>query len=216
MPGKLLNDILLYSIKYFRAAQALLDTSDCRDITSLQTIVSIIIYLQSSGLMHACYSYISIAISVSLQMGLHRSTASKHLDPVQQEIRKRIFWIIQTMETYVTTLLGLPTTLNDDDIDQDLPLCINDECLGPNGLVPNPDQSTPSMAVVIAHIKLLLIMRNIRKEIYPRAKQLGGKNNEPYRVNYAQIIKIEAALDEWFRNIPVPTESENIQPDALR
>jgi hypothetical protein len=113
-------------------------------------------------------------------MGLHRSTVSRHLDPVQQETRKRIFWIIQTMETYVTTLLGLPTTLNDDDIDQDLPLCIDDEHLDANGLSPTHIHSITPMAAVNAHIKLLLIMRKIRKEIYPRAKQLGSKKNKPY------------------------------------
>jgi hypothetical protein len=54
---------------------------------------------------------------------------------------------IQTMETYVTTLLGLPTTLNDEDIDQDYPLCIG---------------------------------------------------------------------DEWFQNIPLPAQSESLQPETLR
>ncbi len=175
-----------------------------------------IIYLQSSASMYSCYSYISIAISVSIQMGLHRSAASRDLDPVQQETRRRIFWVIQTMETYVTTLLGLPTVLSEDDIDQEIPLCVDDATLNSDGLEPTSSQSTSIMAPVISHIKLIRIMRNLVNEIYPRAKQLGSKSTESYRVSYARINKIESDLEQWFQSIPAPTPSETLQPEVLR
>ena len=203
---------MVLRINYFRAAQALLGAADCRDTTSLQAIVCVIIYLQSSGSMHSCYSYISIAISASLQMGLHRSSASAHLDPVQRETRSRLFWVIQTMATYVTTLLGLPTTLSDEDIDQELPLCVGDE----NLTTPSSPLATSRMTAVNAHIRLIRIMRNLVHEIYPRAKRSGNKIGEPYRVNYALIVKYEEELDLWFQGLPAPTPTDSIQPDNLR
>lgn len=199
---------MVLRINYFRAGQALLDAADCRDTTSLQAIVCVIIYLQSSGSMHLCYSYISIAISASLQMGLHRSPASAHLDPVQRETRSRLFWVIQTMETYVTTLLGLPTTLSDEDIDQDLPLCVDDE----NLTTPSSPLATSRMTAVNAHIRLIRIMRNLVHEIYPRAKRSGNKIG----VNYALIVKYEEELDLWFQSLPAPTPTDSLQPDHLR
>ncbi|KAF4611356.1 hypothetical protein G7Y89_g15657 [Cudoniella acicularis] len=212
-------------INYFRASRALLDAADCRDIMSLQTIVWMIIYLQSSGSMHSCYSYISIATSLLLQMGLHRSGASSELDPVQQETRKRIFWAIQTMETYVTTLLGLPTTLRDEDIDQEMPsLYIDGDYFNAaDGFTPMSTSthvtSTMMMAAVNAHIRLIKIMRNLVRDIYPRvSKQLGRskKSTESYRVSYARVIKVEEDLDQWFHSIPAPTPTETLQPEILR
>ncbi|KAF8861656.1 hypothetical protein BDZ45DRAFT_250787 [Acephala macrosclerotiorum] len=205
-------------VKWFRAGQALIDTANCRNMYSLQALVCIIIYLQSSALMHSCYSYISIAISVSLQMGLHRSEASTRLDPIEQETRRRVFWVLQTMETYVTTLLGLPTVLDDEDIDQELPSCIENASVHENGLIPNPAGPGPGpgcpMAAVVAHIKLLKIMRRMVKQIYPRTLRRG--TGCAYRVNYCRIIKFEAELGEWFEKIPVPTQSESLQPETTR
>ncbi len=203
---------MFWRINYFRAAQALLDAADCRDTTSLQAIICVIIYLQSSGSMHSCYSYISIAISASLQMGLHRSSASAHLDPVQRETRSRLFGVIQTLETYVTTLLGLPTTLSEEDIDQELPLCVDDE----NLTTPSSPLATSKMTAVNAHIRLIKIMRNLVHEIYPRAKRSGNRIGDPYRVNYALIVKYEEALDLWFQSLPAPTPTDSLQPDHLR
>lgn len=205
-----------HRINYFRAGQALLDAADCRDPMSLQAIIYMIIYLQSSASMHSCYSYISIAISASLQMGLHRSAASNNLDPVQQETRKRIFWVIQTMETYVTTLLGLPTMLSDEDIDQEMPSCTNDDYLNADGLIPMSAHAISTIPAVNAHIKLIGIMRNVVHDIYPRVKQLGSKSSEPYRVSYTRVIKIEGELDRWFQSIPAPTPTEALQSEIVR
>src|SRR4051812_32855802 len=125
-----------YSAAFFQAGSALVDIMNCNDITSLQTIVCMIIYLQSSGLMHQCYSYISLAIGSAFRMGLHRSILLRFFDPVEQEVRKRTFWVLQTMDTYVATMLGLPKNIRDEDLDQDFPLSIDDEFITSEGIKP--------------------------------------------------------------------------------
>jgi hypothetical protein len=149
-------------------------------------------------------------------MGLHRSAASNNLDPVQQQTRKRIFWVIQTMETYVTTLLGLPTTLSDEDVDQEMPSCTNDDNSNADGLTPMSAHAMSTIAAVNAHTKLIRIMRHVVHDIYPRVKQLGSKSTEPYRVSYTRVIKVEGELDQWFQTIPAPTPTEALQPEILR
>jgi hypothetical protein len=116
------------------------------------------------------------------------------------------------METYVTTLLALPTTLSDEDIDQELPLCVDDE----NLTTPSSPLATSRMTAVNAHIRLIRIMRNLVHAIYPRAKRSGNKIGDPYRVNYALIVKYEEQLDLWFQSLPASTPTDSIQPDNLR
>ena len=189
---------------------------DCHDLTSLQSILCMILYFQSSGLMHSCYSYISLAIASAFRMGLHRCAVLKFFDPVQQETRKRAFWVLQTMDTYVATMLGLPKNIRDEDLDQDFPLIVDDEFITEEGVLPAPAAHLSNMAVVNAHTKLLLIMANVITYIYPNQKDL-SREHSSYHVDYARIVKVEADLEEWFRNVVQPPALDAlVSPEALR
>lgn len=133
-------------------------------------------------------------------MGLHRSVVLKFFDPIQQEVRKRLFWVLQTMDTYVATVLGLPKNIRDEDLDQDMPLDVDDEFITKEGILAVPASHLSNMAVVNAHTKLLLIMSNVVHCIYPNQKDL-SREYESYQVDYTRIVKIEADLDEWFQVI---------------
>ncbi|KAG4430084.1 hypothetical protein IFR05_014429 [Cadophora sp. M221] len=201
--------------KYFRAGQVLIDAMDCHDITSLQTILCMVIYFQSLGLMHCCYSYISVAIASAFRMGLHRSLVLRFFDPIEQEVRKRVFWVLQTMDTYVATMLGLPKNIRAEDFDQDLPIDIDDEFITADGITPMPEGHTSIMAVANAHTKLLLIMANVVARIYPNQKQL-SRECSSYQVDYTRVVNVEAELDDWFRNVAEPpTMSVPVSPKAL-
>lgn len=121
-------------LSYFRAGRNQIDLTNCLNMGSLQATLFIIMYLQSSGRLSACHSYIAVANASALQMGIHRSAASRGLDPVEHETRKRVFWALQTMDTCVTTILGLAKTLSDDQFDQELPLEVGDYAIRRNGI----------------------------------------------------------------------------------
>lgn len=175
-----------------------------------------IIYFQSAGLMHSCYSYISLAIASAFRMGLHRCAVLKFFDPIQQETRKRAFWVLQTMDTYVATMLGLPKNIRDEDLDQDFPLDVDDEFVTEGGVLPVPAGYLSNMAVVNAHTKLLLIMANVITYIYPNQKDL-SREYASYHVDHVRIVKVEANLEEWFRNVVQPPALDDlVSPEALR
>jgi hypothetical protein len=189
---------------------------DCHDITSLQSILCMILYFQTAGLMHSCYSYISLAIASAFRMGLHRCAVLKFFHPAQQETRKRAFWVLQTMDTYVATMLGLPKNIRDEDVDQDFPLNVDDEFITEEGVLPAPAAHLSNMAVVNAHTKLLLIMANVITYIYPNQKDL-SREQPSYHVDYARIVKVEADLEGWFRNVVKPPALDDlVSPEALR
>jgi hypothetical protein len=143
----------------------------------------------------------------ALRMGLHRSTTSNLLDPIQQETRRRAFWVLRTMETYLTTLLGIPLIVNDNDVDQPLPLAIEDNFITAKGIRSIRGDSISPMAFSNVHTKLLIIMRRVIRGIYPHRKDLDS-NQGSYRANYAHVTKVEVDLDDWFRNIPQPLEHQ--------
>ncbi|KAF1809717.1 hypothetical protein P152DRAFT_476138 [Eremomyces bilateralis CBS 781.70] len=194
---------------YYRAGQSLIDVTDIRDIMSLQALVCFVIYLQSSAMISHCYTHICIALSSATRMGLHRSATSQRFGSIDREVRKRIFWVIRTMDTYVTTILGLPRTLNDDDIDQELPGNVDDEFLTESGAI-QPMQDHPrfsSMTALNAHVRLLRIMSRVVKTVHsghrPQAAAMQAVPGPgPYKVDYAKIVAVEAELDAWFSELP--------------
>lgn len=142
-------------------------------------------------------------------MGLHRASTSSLLDSVQREVRRRTFWVLQTMEGYVATVLGLPTILDEEDVDQDFPM-------ETAGFMPISPGEESSFAANNAHIRLLIIMRRVVKEIYPRVKPRGDVRPSSYKVSFTSIVQIEADLNEWFSSALSSTPDEAGYSEALR
>ena len=164
------------------------------------------IFLQSSTKMSTCYSYVGIALCAAVRMGMHRSM-NLNLNPIEREVRKRIFWVIKKMDTYVTALLGLPKGIANEDIDQEMPLEIDDEYITETEIKEQPEGTVSIMMVVNAHTRLLNIMAKVVKAIYP-LKHGGSPGNGVYAVSFASIREIEGDLQKWSDSIPRSASDE--------
>ncbi|KAI5301064.1 hypothetical protein KEM56_002003, partial [Ascosphaera pollenicola] len=179
--------------QYYKIGRQMLDITECRDLTSLQAILFMIIFLQSSASISTCYSYVGIALRSALRLGLHRSVTA-NFSPIEQEIRKRIFWVVRKMDVHISTIMGLPTMLSDEDIDQEYPLAIDDEFLTEKEILPVPEGYVSQMAGVIAHIQLGKIVTKVTKYIYPvKTASLG--HNHTYLIRHSKIREIEGDLE---------------------
>jgi hypothetical protein len=188
----------------------MMDVTECRDLTSLQAIVFMIMFLQSSSNLSTCYSYIGIALRSSLRMGLHRNVAA-NFNPIERETRRRVFWIVRKMDTYVSALLGFPRMLSDDDIDQELPIEVDDEYITKDAVLPMPAGKTSLYAASNAHTRLTFILAKVIKHIYPtkgleqsvQNSAKDGKTKKSYVVSHTQIREIERDLADWLDKLPM-------------
>lgn len=182
----------------------MMDITDCRDLTSLQAVVFMILFMQSSAKLSTCYSYIGIALRSSLRMGLHRSIWTGS-NLVERECRRRIFWVIRKMDTYVAAMLGLPKILSDDDIDQELPLEIDDEFITTEKITPMPAGKLSLNAATNAHTHLVKVLAKVVQYIYPikSIEHIHSKSSQSYVVSHARIREIERDLQEWMDNLPM-------------
>lgn len=203
------------SFKYFRLSRQLLDIADCRDLTSLQAIIFMIQFLQSSTKLSSCYSYVGVAMRSALRMGLHRALEST-FSPIEAEIRKRLFWTIRKMDIYISVMLGLPISFNDGDIDQDWPAEVDDEYITETGIRPMPEGKISVLAASNAHTKIVLILAKICKHVYPaKTTESGGKNRGSYTVSYSKIYEIEHDLKRWLNELPMALKSREEAPPIL-
>jgi hypothetical protein len=196
----------------------MLAITECRDLWSLQALVFMIIFLHSSAKMSTCHSYISVAMAASLQMGLHRCEL-KAFNPIERETRKRIFWTIRNMETYVVAILGLPRTVGDDDIDQEMPLEIEDQYITKDGLLPMPDGQVSMITGCNAHTKLVQILGKVITNVYPTKCMQKETTEKPraYVVSDAKVREVERDLQLWAKNLPMQFRpGADSPPELLR
>lgn len=194
-----------------------MDITDCRDLSSLQAILFMILFLQSSANLSTCYSYIGIALRSALRMGLHRNITYS-FNPIDREVRRRIFWIIRKMDTYVAALLGFPKMLSDKDVDQELPLEVDDEYITETEILPMPPGKLSVFTASNAHTRLMAILAKVIREIYPTkaAQQCVPGNAKPtYVISHAKIKEIEVDLQDWLDKLPMGLRPGGDAPEDI-
>ena len=159
-------------------------------------------FLQSSAKLSTCYAYIGVALRSALRMGLHRSF-NTNFNPIEAETRKRVFWVIRRMDTYVGAMLGLPRFLEDEDIDQEWPAEVDDENITESGIQPMPEGTISVMAAFNAHTRIVQVLSKICKYVYPiKGTQSGDKDAVTYTVEYSKIRELEQDLAQWLDALP--------------
>jgi len=204
-------------MRHFVAAQRMLDVHKCRDLVSLQTTICMIIFLQCTARISTCYSYIGTAVTAAVKLGLHRKTRNG-TNPVEQETRKRVFWILQKMDIYIGQILGLPTLLSSEDVDQDLPLEVDDEYITSQGIYhPLGNSKFSIQAAANAHTALMRIMAKAVKHLYPiKGPQTeSDQGSKTHTVSYTKILEVERDIQQWQQNLPYTRDVVDKLPDYM-
>ena len=144
-----------------------------------------------------------VTITLALRMGLHRSLRID-LDPTHAGTRCRMFWTIRNMEARLTSLLGLPRLLPEDDYDQEMPEEVNE---GTSSIMPLLYPKFSS--------KLTQIMVKITQQVYPIKNKGTSCTTTKYLVSYSEIRHIERELEDWQAGLP-PTLTLDAAMNAPR
>lgn len=98
-------------------------------------------------------------------------------------------------------LLGLPMMLSDDDIDQELPLEVDDACITENAVLPMPLGKTSLMTAFNAHVRLVRLMAKTVRYVYP-LQTTRSKSKSAYVVSHTKIREVEQDLQGWLEALP--------------
>lgn len=184
------------------------DITECRDLTSLQALLFMILFLQATSNLSGCYAFLGIALRAALRMGLHRHLPHAKLTPIEHESRRRVFYVIRQMDSSVSALLGFPILLADEDVDQPLPTEVDDEYITKEAIIQPPAGTSSFFEAFNAHTKLMDIMRKVIRYVYPlkgieECVMNGERPNATYMISYGKIKEIEVELQEWYEQLPI-------------
>ncbi|KAI1861344.1 uncharacterized protein JN550_010874 [Neoarthrinium moseri] len=208
-------------LKYYNSARFLLpDITDCRDLTSLQALLFMILFVQSISNLSTCYGFVGIALRSALRMGLHRNLPHARDTVIDVESRRRVFSVCRQLDIYVSAVLGFPMLLNDEDIDQPLPTPVDDQFITKGGLIPVPAGTTSFFEAFNAHAQLMDILSKIIKQIYPlkgfeQDAAEGGQAASSFMISYAQVKEMEKVLQKWNEDLPAAWRPGSEGPEEV-
>jgi hypothetical protein len=172
-------------------------------MVTLQALVFIIQFLQATGNLSGCYTFLGIALRSALRMGLHRQLSHTIITPIKDETRRRVFHAIWQMDVYLSTILGLPLLLQDRDVDQAMPTEVDDEYITENEILQPQPGRTSSLVALNAHAKVMRILAKVVEHLYPPKGANKGANDVTYMISCARIREIEQDLHDWSEQLPV-------------
>ncbi|KAE8444728.1 hypothetical protein EG329_014288 [Mollisiaceae sp. DMI_Dod_QoI] len=180
------------SFRYFQAAENQLakETGEIR-LATIQARLMQCLYLISRSRINQCNSTFGTVVNFIFTLGIHRERRPSSVsDLLEIEMQKRVFWSAYVLDKYLSSALGRPQMFHDEDIDQPLPLFVEDENISSSSLkTTNKDAQTP-MKAAIYQIMLAKIQGNILRELY-------SIENISIETRFASAAKLTAALRQW-------------------
>lgn len=161
-------------------------------------LIQVLYLLMSSRFNQAWYAF-GHALQVLSALGLHRREDRKrppptyHRDYIEEQCKKRTFWVAYTLDKYLGVIFGRPRHYHDDDIDQDFPDAVNDEDMTPTG--PKGSDNDCHIESLISHAKLAQIAERISREVYT-IKSI------PDEERLAAAHRLGAELRQWRASLP--------------
>ncbi|RAQ66266.1 C6 transcription factor [Aspergillus flavus] len=175
-------------------------------------LIQVLYLLQTSRVNRAWYVFGNVYQIVS-SLGLHRRRSRKQNIPsnglsnyIKAQCAKRVFWVTYTIDKYLSVVMGRPQLLHDDDIDQDFPDSVNDEDIGPSGLLSVEDPEDCHVDALIFHAKIAHIIGRISRQVYSVGSSAGeGRKAAAYSIVHE--------LHVWRANLPLHLGT--IKPSTL-
>lgn len=156
------------SSRYFLAAEHQLSKeSGSIRLTSVQARLLQCYYLLTQSRVNHCWSQFGTVTNLALAIGLNRNKApgvASGLNYIEVESRRRTFWCAYTLDAYLSVSLGRPRSFHDDDIDTELPACVEDHEITRDHTRPSAlGRGYSIMLAPLAHMKYVFFQNSLRR-----------------------------------------------------
>ncbi|KAF5363184.1 hypothetical protein D9758_008334 [Tetrapyrgos nigripes] len=156
-------------------------------------------FLEGSSAPHSCWTMVGIGIRLAQDVGAHRRKMAKPMT-VEDELWKRAFWVLVCMDRTISTSLGRPCAIQDEDYDLDLPLEVDDEYWehsDPAQAFRQPPGKPSTVSAFILTLKLNKILAFALRTISKILLGFAGPEWEQQLVT-----ELDSAMNQWIDSVP--------------
>ncbi|GAA5925767.1 hypothetical protein JCM3775_001495 [Rhodotorula graminis] len=176
----------------------------------LQAAVLQILWLTASTGFVTAWTFIGFAVRRAVDVGAHREARTRWTNsPMQDQLRKRAFHCLCLHDRFISSALGRPVAISDDDMDVAAPLDISDDdlvaweraaqlaLLRREPPPPPPPASTASASTIwTCVIEMHGIMGRALKLLY------GLKRDKSQEQTIKAVAELDQALNRWIQTVP--------------
>lgn len=202
---------------YFKAAEGYLGSIGLiKDIDAIQNLLLIARFGMYHHIGTSLWEISQLCMRQCIEWRLH-VPRSHAMDPLSEQLRRRVFWDAYVLDRYSSGMLGRPFAIRENDILVGLPVDVDDETVTMTAaatldeIPPNTSSRPTELSVFIHCIKLRQISSRIHTSFYtghgldhsnnhqnnaksPRFKSIGNV--------YTSFIRFRSELEGWRMSSP--------------
>lgn len=196
---------------YLAALPYLEDAIRPMDLSTLQCFALIAQYSMVTPTRTASYWVVSMAtklcqeLGITDEAGIMARTPGKKLDAIEIDMRRRLFWVITSMEFGLAHSLGRPSGFGTgpSDINVQFFATVDDRFIAESGIQPGSPPSIKKQ-LAIHFFKMRLHQAEIRRKLYLK------KRSEPRDDKDQWFRETEERLKDWLASCPEQDEGSGL------
>lgn len=190
---------------YLKNAMAVMTelTMRANDLLSVQALLGMAMFLQGTPNPQPSFFLVSAAIRLAHSIGLHKRGSGFNLNEVENEQRKRVFWIAYLLDKDICLRSGRPPAQDDDDMNVELPSENPPDNVGSVPLAEEIDGKT-TMNLFRLMCQFAQIQSRVYKQLY---SVKASRQSDGELLN--TIGELDSELEEWKDSIPIDFRPEH-------
>lgn len=191
---------------YLKNAMAVMTELTMRntDLLSVQALLGMALFMQGTPNPQPSFFLVSAAIRLSHSIGLHKRGSGFNLNEVENEQRKRVFWIAYLLDKDICLRSGRPPAQDDDDMNVELP---SDHPLDNVGNVPL-NKETSDGKTTMNLFRQMCMFAQIQSRVYKQLYSVkAARQSDGELLN--TIGELDQVLEEWKDSIPIDFRPEH-------
>ncbi|KAL0956386.1 hypothetical protein HGRIS_002533 [Hohenbuehelia grisea] len=184
----------------------------------LQFYALAVVYYHGSSNPQASWVMIGLGIRYAQEVGAHRRKDKERGPTVHGELLKRAVWLLLLMDRMVSSFVGRPCAIQDEDFDLDLPIEVDDEYWehsDPKQAFTQPPGKPCRVTAFILALKLCEVLASALRTIYSTnvTKLFAGLATP----NWEQRIvsELDSVLNKWVDSVPDYLRWDPVREDPV-
>ncbi|CAA7269319.1 unnamed protein product [Cyclocybe aegerita] len=173
-------------------------------VYDLQLHCLAVLFLQSSSSPQSIWTMVGVSLRSAQDIGVHRQRS--RTPSAEDELWKRVFWVLIFIDRFVSTCVGRPCAIQDEELDLDLPIDCDDEYwehADPEKRFRQPPDKPSTMSGFIHLLKLMYILNCCIRGLYAPPK--GDVWYHPLTVQEWKprvLVELDSSLNKWLDSVP--------------
>ena len=173
------------------------------DLLSVQALLGMALFLQGTPNPQPSFFLVAAAIRLAHSIGLHKRGSGFNLNAVENEQRKRVFWIAYLLDKDICLRSGRPPAQDDDDMNVELP---SEDPPDNVGNIPLAKESEGKKTMNL--FRLMCTFAQIQSRVYKQLYSVkASRQSDGELLN--TIGDLDAQLEEWKDSIPIDFRPEH-------